>query len=138
MKIASAEPEGAHGGPAGVFRVRHPRFGGLINVEGAVFTQNLGGCCHFDGGGQHFMMEGQGRLYQSGSAGCGLGMTDLGFHGADGAPWRLYAVFEHLGNGFDLHRVAYFCSGTVGFQQGDGGRVHIRQSIGLFYGFDLA
>ena len=84
------------------------------------------------------MMKGQGRLYQSGGAGRGFGMTDLGFYGADGAPRGACAVFKHFGDRLDLNRVSYFCSGSMGFKKVDGGRVDIRQSVGLLNRLDLA
>ena len=138
MKIASAESKSAYGGAARVFGVPHPRLGGLIDVEWTVFTKGLGRCCHFDGGRQDFMMEGQRGLYQSGSTRCRFGMTDLGFYRADGAPGGIDAVFEHFGNCFDLNRVSHFRPGSMGFKKVDGGRVDMGQSVGLLYRLDLA
>ncbi len=78
MEVGTAEAEGADAGAARRFSAGEPGAFLRCQVEGGCpaghFPERI---CDLDGGGEHLVVQGQGRLDQAGGAGGGLGVADL-------------------------------------------------------------
>ena len=119
MEVGAAKPEGADGGAAGNGAGCEPRplFSRQVKRR-PVSGQLLQGVGHLDGGRDHFVVEGEGRLDEPRSAGRRLSVPDLGLDRTEGAPGS-FRLTIYLAKGADLHRVPHFGSGTVSLNQTD-------------------
>ena len=133
VKVAAAETKCADAAPAGSVIGWEPRSGGGIQIKRTGFDLQFGvGCCSLQCRWQDFVVQGQGRLDQSGSTGGRLGMADHGFNrsqraavavGVDGA--------ENAFQGRKFHFVADPRTGSVGFYQSYRFRVHAGIAVGF-------
>ena len=139
VKVAAAETESADGGPARMFRPADPRtlLGIQIERRFARFD-GVERLADFDGRGQHFVVQRQGRFNQSRRAGRRLGVADLRLHGTQSAPSSLSVCLAvDFGKSRYLDAVADSSSRAVAFNEFNGVGRYSRQFIGVTESLDL-
>ena len=130
VKVAAAETEGTDPGTAWVGRMGDPGTGLRVEIEGtALGNDDVLGFLHLEGRRQDFVVQGEGCLDQPRRTGGGLGVADLRFDRAEGAPGAL-GFTEDLAQGLDLDGVTDLGAGAVRFDQFD----RLRGDIPLLIG----
>ena len=137
VKIAAAETERADPGPAGMITTGNPGPGLGVDVEGGTFcSHRLLRFVNLDGRRQGFVVKRHGRLDQSGRAGSGLGVADLGFDRADRTPGRI-GLAKDVFQGRHFNGIADLGAGTMSLNQLDGLRVNPALRVGSAQGLLL-
>ena len=121
MEVASAEPERADRGAPRLLPRADPRSRLRVDVErGLVQPQRGVRAIHLDRAGKRRMLQCENGLDQTGGAGSGLGVTDLGLHRTQRGPRRLPG--EHRLETGELGDVTCLRRGAVRLDEFDGVR----------------
>ena len=117
MEVAAAEAERTDGGAARVVGTRNPGASFRIDIKGSL-RGHYGSLWFrdFDRWRKGLVIEGQSRLDQTGSPGCGLGMTNLRLDRAERTPWPVSRT-KDLAQSRDLNGITDLGPRTVPFDQ---------------------
>ncbi len=140
VEIRAAETERIHTSAAGL-AVGDPgaRFGVHVNGTLRIAERSRAGLLHVDRWRDHFVMQRQRGLDQTGDARAALGVSDIRLHGTDRARLRSSAGFAHADrHAFRLGAVAEYRAGAVRFNESDRTQRETRHGIGLIQRARLA
>ena len=132
MKIGAAESQRAHAGAARMRRMGKP--GALAGVDvkgGTTGRRAFQGLRDLDGRGDDFLVKRHRRLDDARDACSRLGVADLRFHRAKGAPGAvLFCGLKHFRQGGQFRGIPDFGAGAMGFNHADRLRRHAGEFIG--------